>query len=159
MTEASGAYNQKKFQSIIESHKGEKWGLIPLMQAVQEEFGYIPKATIEPIADALHLFPSQVQGVLSFYAQFYTEPRGRHTIRVCRGTACHVRGGKSILKVAQEKLGILDGETSKDFQFSLETVACLGACFLAPSMLVDHNYYGRLAPTRVVNILNEYRKL
>ena len=158
MKEAESSIDISRFEEIIETHRCERWALIPLLQAVQDEFGYIPKEVVCPTAEALNLFPSQVQGVISFYAQFYTEPRGRHIVRVCRGTACHVRGGKSILKVVQEQLGIKDGETTEDLQFSLETVACLGACFLAPSMLIDNNYYGRLAPPRVVNILNEYNR-
>lgn len=148
----------KKLDPIIEAHRGRRWSLIPLLQAVQEEYGYIPEETILPVADALDLFPSQVQGVISFYAQFYTEPRGRHTVRVCRGTACHVRGGKSILKVVKAQLKVDDGETTEDLNFSLETVACLGACFVAPSMLIDNNYYGRLAPSKVQNILDQFNK-
>ena len=158
MSNPEQAIDRERLNAIITEHKDVRWSLIPLLQAVQEDFGYIPAEAVSPIAEALNLYPSQVQGVLSFYAQFYTQPRGRHTVRVCRGTACHVRGGKSILKVVKDRLHVDDGETTKDMQFSLETVACLGACFVAPSMLVDNDYYGRLAPLRVDSILNEYKK-
>ena len=87
------------FESILAGYKGQKWALIPLLQKIQEEYGYIPPETIEPIAKALHLFPSEIQGVITFYAQFSLKPRGKYVIRVCKGTACHVRGGRSILKI------------------------------------------------------------
>ena len=158
MNETTEIVDRAKLEDIIEAHREQRWSLIPLLQAIQQAFGYIPKEAVDPVARALNLFPSQVQGVISFYSQFYTEPRGRHTVHVCRGTACHVRGGKSILKVVKENLGVEDGETTEDLQFSLETVACLGACFVAPSMMIDSNYFGRLAPPRVATILKEYKK-
>jgi NADH-quinone oxidoreductase E subunit len=145
-----------RVQKIISESQGQKWGLIPLLQRVQEELGYIPKETIEPIAKALNLFPSQVQGVLSFYAQFFMEPRGRNIVRVCRGTACHVRGGRTILKVVKQHLGVEEGRTTEDYKFTLETVACLGTCFLAPVMMVNRGYFGKLAPPKVQSILKQY---
>ena len=143
---------------IIDKHKQNKWALIPLLQEVQERFGYIHPETIEPIAEALNLYPSRVQGVITFYAGFSTEPRGKCVLKVCRGTACHVKGGKSILRVIQKDLDLEEGETSPDYQFTLETAACLGACFLAPAMMVDREYYGKLNPTKVTSVLGEYRK-
>ena len=148
----------EKFSEIIEAHKQQKWGLIPLLQKVQESIGYIPPESIEAIAEALDLYPSQVQGVVTFYAGFSTEPRGKCVLKVCRGTACHVKGGKSILRVIQKDLDLEEGETSPDYQFTLETAACLGACFLAPAMMVDREYYGKLNPTKVTSVLGEYRK-
>ncbi len=146
----------KKVQEIIFQFRGLKWGLIPLLQKVQEELGYIPKEAVEPIAEVLNLFPSQVQGVITFYAQFFTEPRGRNIVRVCRGTACHVRGGRTILKVVKQNLGMEEGKTTEDFKFSLETVACLGTCFLAPVMMVNRSYFGKLVPPRVRSIIRQY---
>ena len=143
---------------IIDKHKQKKWALIPLLQEVQERFGYIHPETIEPIAEALNLYPSRVQGVITFYAGFSTEPRGKCVLKVCRGTACHVKGGKSILRVIQKDLNLEEGETSPDYQFTLVTAACLGACFLAPAMMVDREYYGKLNPTKVTSVLGEYRK-
>lgn len=148
----------EKFSEIIGAHKQKKWGLIPLLQKVQESIGYIPPESIEAIAEALDLYPSQVQGVVTFYAGFSTEPRGKCVLKVCRGTACHVKGGKSILRVIQKDLDLEEGETSPDYQFTLETAACLGACFLAPAMMVDREYYGKLNPTKVTSVLGEYRK-
>ncbi|OHD70305.1 MAG: NADH dehydrogenase [Spirochaetes bacterium RBG_16_49_21] len=147
-----------KISAIIEKHRDQKWALIPLLQKVQEEFGYIPPESIEPIAEALRLFPSQVQGVITFYAQFSLKPRGKYLIRVCRGTACHVRGGKSILKIVKRELALEVGQTTEDYQFSLETVACLGACFLAPTMMVNKTYFGKLSPPKINSILRQYEK-
>jgi NADH-quinone oxidoreductase E subunit len=146
-----------KITSLIEEYQGKKWALIPLLQKIQEEYGYIPPETIGPIAEALHLFPSEVQGVVTFYSQFSLKPRGKNVIRVCKGTACHVRGGRSILKIAKRELGVDEGNTTEDYQFTLETVACLGACFLAPTMMVNKSYYGKLSPP-MTSILKQYEK-
>ncbi|RLB43101.1 MAG: NADH-quinone oxidoreductase subunit NuoE [Deltaproteobacteria bacterium] len=150
--------DRQRLHSIIEKHKGEKWGLIPLLQDVQEAFGYIPPEGIEPIAEAMGLYPSQVQGVITFYAGFALEPKGKYVIRVCRGTACHVKGGRSILRYLKKELGLEEGQTSEDYRFTLETVACLGACFLAPTMMVNRTYYGKLSPPKVTSVLAQYRK-
>ncbi|MBT8360770.1 MAG: NADH-quinone oxidoreductase subunit NuoE [Deltaproteobacteria bacterium] len=150
--------NWEKFSEIIQNNQTKKWGLIPLLQKVQESFGYVPPETIEPIAESLNLYPSEVQGVLTFYAGFSTEPKGKYVLKVCRGTACHVKGGKSILRLIQKDLDLDEGETSPDYQFTLETAACLGACFLAPAMMVDREYYGKLNPIKVTSILGEHRK-
>jgi len=147
-----------QISSIIEKHKGEPWGLIPLLQDIQEAIGYIPPKAIEPISEALRLFPAQVQGVITFYAGFSMMPKGKYVVRVCRGTACHVKGGKSILRVMKKELCLEEGETSPDYQFTLETVACLGACFLAPTMMVNRTYHGRLSPPKVSSILAQFPK-
>lgn len=145
-------------QEIIDRHRKDRWALIPLLQEIQEAFGYVPRETIEPIAEALGLFPTQVQGVVTFYAGFSLEPKGKYVVRVCRGTACHVKGGRSILRLMKRELELDEGETSSDFQFSLETVACLGACFLAPTMMVNRTYFGRLTPKKVTSVLAQYEK-
>jgi NADH:ubiquinone oxidoreductase subunit E len=147
-----------RIQSILQKHHHEKWGLIPVLQEIQETYGYVPPETIVPVADALQIYPSQVQGVVTFYAGFSSEPKGKFVVRVCRGTACHVKGGRSIRRFMKRELGLNEGETSPDYQFTLETVACLGACFLAPSMMVNKSYYGRLSPPKVSSILNQYGK-
>ena len=152
------AIDWDEFSTLLEGHHREKWGLIPLLQKVQEKFGYIPPETIEPIAQTLGLYPSQVQGVITFYAGFSTEPKGKCVLKVCRGTACHVKGGKSILRLIQKDLDLEEGETTPDYQFTLETAACLGACFLAPAMMVDREYYGKLNPIKVSSVLGEYQK-
>jgi NADH:ubiquinone oxidoreductase subunit E len=148
----------KILKSIIEKHRHEKWALIPLLQEVQEAFGYIPPEGIEPIAESLRIFPSQVQGVINFYAGFSLEPKGKYVVRVCRGTACHVKGSRSILRMMRKELNLEEGETSDDYRFTLETVACLGACFLAPTMMVNRTYFGRLSPAKVSSVLEQYKK-
>jgi NADH:ubiquinone oxidoreductase subunit E len=147
-----------RLKDIINKHTGEKWALIPLLQDVQETFGYIPEESIETIAENLNLFPSHVQGVISFYAGLSLKPKGKNVVRVCRGTACHVKGSRSILRFVKKELELNEGETSPDYRFTLETVACLGACFLAPSMMVNRTYYGRLSPPKVTTILSQYGK-
>lgn len=139
-----------RLNEIIDEHcRGERWTLIPLVQEIQNKYGYIHPEAIPIIAGRLKLFPSVVQGVISFYAQLYTEPRGRNTIRVCRGTACHVRGGKTILKLVKQNLGIDEGETTDDLEYTLETVACIGVCALAPSMVINQQVHGRMNPKKV----------
>jgi NADH:ubiquinone oxidoreductase subunit E len=152
------AIDWEAVNGIIEKYRGEKWGLIPLLQEIQEAVGYIPPASIELIAQAMRMFPTQVQGVITFYAGFSLQPKGRCVLRVCRGTACHVKGSRSILRLMKKELDLEEGETSPDYQFTLETVACLGACFLAPTMMVNRNYYGKLSPPKVTSILEQYRK-
>lgn len=147
----------ERFHQILKEHQGEKWALIPLLQKIQEEFGYIPKEGIEPIAEALKLFPSEVQGVITFYAQFSMVPKGKYVVRMCRGTACHVRGGRSILRILKRQLGIGEGETTEDYRYTLETVACLGTCFLAPTMMVNRSYFGKLSPPKITSILRQYQ--
>jgi len=150
--------NWQKFSEILSEPQEKKWGLIPLLQKIQEYFGYIPPETIEPVAEFFNLPASHVQGVITFYAGFSMQPKGKCVLKVCRGTACHVKGGKSILKLIQKDLDLEEGETSPDYQFTLETAACLGACFLAPAMMVDREYYGKLNPIKVTSVLGEHRK-
>ena len=145
-----------RLDDIVARFQDQKWPLIPLLQEVQDELGYIPPETIEPIARATGLFPSQVQGVITFYEQFHTTPRGKNIVRVCRGTACHVRGGRTILKIVKQQLEVEEGETTPDMGFTLETVPCLGTCFLAPSMMVNKDYFGKLAPPKLRSILQQY---
>ena len=132
--------------------------LISVLQGVQHELGFLPAPVLEVISQRTRIPLSRVWGVVTFYTQFYTEPRGRHTVRVCRGTACYVRGGKTVLDAVKRELGIEDGETTEDMQFTLETVACLGACALAPLMLVDSTYHGKMDSRKALRILKKYRK-
>ena len=146
----------KQLDRIIDNNREKRWGLIPLLQEVQQVVGYIPPEAIPRIASGLDLFPSQVQGVISFYTQLYTTPRGKNIVRVCRGTACHVRGGKTILKLVKQHLDIDESETTPDFQYSLETVACIGCCALAPNMVINNNIYGHMNPKKVPALLGPY---
>lgn len=138
-----------QINAIVSEYSEQKWALIPLLQKIQNEFGYIPPESIPIIARSLRLFPSQVQGVISFYTQLYTQPRGRKIVRVCRGTACHVRGGKTILKLVKQHLDIEEGETTPDLEYTLETVACIGVCALAPNLVVADRVYGHMNPKKV----------
>lgn len=138
-----------RINEIIAEYQGEQWPLIPMVQKIQDEIGFIPPESIPLIAEALNLFPSEVQGVVSFYEQLYVEPRGRNIVRVCRGTACHVRGGKAILKTVKEQLGLEENETSEDLEYTLETVACLGVCTLSPTMVINNRVYGPMSTKKV----------
>ena len=150
--------NLKLVGKIAAEYSQQKWPLIPLVQRIQNEFGYIPPQSIPIIAESLGLFPSQVQGVVSFYEQLYTEPRGKKIVRVCRGTACHVRGGKTILKLAKQHLGLEEGQTTPDLEYTLETVACLGVCALAPNIVVNDRVYGRMNPKKVEQLFKDGRE-
>ena len=145
----------KQIEKIIDEYKGKKWALIPLVQQIQEKAGYIPPEAIPIIARKLGLFPAQVQGVLTFYAQLYTEPRGNNIVRVCRGTACHVRGGRSILKLVKQYLGIDEGETTEDMEYTLETVACIGVCALAPNIMINKETHGNMNPKKVARLFDK----
>lgn len=140
---------------IIDECCQDRWPVIPLVERLQAEIGYIPPQSIPIIARAVGLYPSQVQGIISFYEQLYTEPRGRNVVKVCRGTACHVRGGKTILKLVKQQLGIDEGETSDDLEYTLETVACIGVCALAPNMVVGDTVYGNVNPKRLDHMLKK----
>jgi NADH-quinone oxidoreductase subunit E len=129
--------------------------LIGLLQEVQERFGYLPPPALRDLSRRMRIPLSRIYGVVSFYAQFYTEPRGRHTIRCCRGTACHVRGGKRVIQAISNMLHIEEGETTDDMLFSFETVACLGACALSPVAVIDKTYYGKVTPRRIEQIVSQ----
>ena len=130
--------------------------VIPLLQAIQDAYGYLPQPVLSEASKQTGIPLSHLYGVATFYAQFYLEPHGRHTVRVCRGTACHVRGRQAIQDAVGEQLGIGDGETTEDRRYSVETVACLGTCFLAPVVMVDHDYFGSVTADKVPEMLGGY---
>ena len=132
--------------------------VIPLLQLVQEREGYVPARAVRAIARYTGVREAQVYGVATFYAQFRFQPRGRHLIRLCQGTACHVQGADSILDHLKEKLKVEEGGTTEDGLFTLEVVRCLGCCSLAPVMMIDDTTYGRLTRRAVDKVLAEYRK-
>jgi len=129
---------------------------MPLLQAIQNDYGYLPRQILLEVSERTGIPASHLYGVATFYAQFYLEEHGRHTVRVCRGTACHVRGRQIIQDAVNETLGVSPGQTTEDRRFSLETVACVGTCFLAPVVVVDHDYFGSVNPDKVAEILSEY---
>ena len=141
--------------NILADYKGEKDELIAILQSTQKEFGYLPKEAMQQIARFLKLPESNVYGVATFYAQFKLAPAARRVVKVCSGTACHVKGNGDILEAIERELGIKPGETTKDFKYSLELIACFGACALAPVMVVDKNVYGRMTPEKVAQILRQ----
>lgn len=145
----------EKIDRIIADHKEQRWPLIPLLHEIQGMLGFIPPEAIPRIARGLGLFPSQVQGVISFYTQLYTAPRGKNIVRVCRGTACHVRGGKTILKLVKQHLGIEEGETTPDMGYTLETVACIGVCALAPNLVINQTTYGHMNPKKLARLFSK----
>lgn len=145
-------------ERIVNEYRNQKWPLIPVLQEIQNEFGYIPPEAINTLAKSFGLFPSQVQGVISFYSQLYTQPRGKRVVRVCRGTACHVRGGKTILKLVKQHLGVEEGQTTPDLEYTLETVACIGVCAMAPNMVIGKQTYGHLNPKVVNRLLGNENK-
>jgi NADH:ubiquinone oxidoreductase subunit E len=146
----------ERIDLVISKYKSRHGALIPVLKEVQDVCGYLPKRVQHRIADGLHLPTSQVFGVVSFYAFFTTVPRGRNIIRVCMGTACYVRGSKEILNALQRELGVHVGGITSDRKFSLEAVRCVGACGLAPVVVVDQDTYGMVTPGRAVQILGNY---
>jgi NADH-quinone oxidoreductase subunit E len=145
---------EQRLNKVLSAYKGNEGELITILQKVQQEFGYVPEFAINKIADFLRLPEATVFGVTTFYAQFKLVPTGRKIIRVCRGTACHVRGGARILREVEKQLGIKPGESTPDLEYALETVACIGACALAPTMVVSNDTYGQMTTKKVSDILN-----
>jgi len=144
-------------KKIIQKHHQKKGILIPILQDIQAIYGYVPEESIELISRELSIYPVDIYGILTFYTQFHLTPPGKHTIKVCQGTACHVMGGKEILDYLSDKLRISEGETTRDGMFSLERVACLGCCGMAPVVVIDNNFYGRCTIQKVDKLLNDYQ--
>ncbi len=143
--------------NLIDLYKDTDGNLIQILHAAQEIYGYLPMELQEVIAEALNKPLSEVTGVVSFYSFFSTKPRGKHTIRVCLGTACYVRGGKKIIEALQETLNLDIGETTEDGQFTFEVARCIGACGLAPAMMIDGKVYKQVTPQKLDAILSAYK--
>jgi len=141
---------------IIDRYGADRSWLVMILQDIQRRFNWLPRPLLERVAERLGLPASHVFNVATFYASFSLKERGRHIIRVCDGTACHLRGSAWIRGEIARTLGIRDGETTDDKRFTLETVACLGACALAPVITIDGTYYGHMTPERVRKVLDEY---
>ena len=138
---------------IVSSYQGKEEELIPILQQIQQVFGYLPELAMKKIAKFLKLPESTVFGVGTFYAQFKLVPSGRNIIRVCRGTACHVRGATGIIGEVEKQLDIKPGESTADLEYSLEAIACFGSCALAPVMVIGNKVYGRMSPAKVREVL------
>ncbi|MFH1752559.1 MAG: NADH-quinone oxidoreductase subunit NuoE [Candidatus Omnitrophota bacterium] len=132
--------------------------IIASLQEAQDHYGYLPKEVIDELAELTGIPVAKIYGVATFYSQFHLVPHGKYSIRLCRGTACHVKGAPDIFSAISEHLGIEDGQTTNDMLFSLESVACLGTCFLSPVMLIGDRYYGKLTPEGAVKILEDIAK-
>lgn len=139
-------------EPILQRHEGQEDALITMLQEIQAVYSYLPEEVLKRLSDHFMVPLSRIYAVATFYAQFYLTPRGRNTIRICRGTACHVRGGERILEAVERELGIKEGETTDDLEYSLETVACIGACALAPTMVVNEATHGKMTPGKVTEI-------
>lgn len=148
---------RQKVKSFIDKYNGEKRALIAILQDIQEEFNYLPSQSLRLVSEILHIPLIDIISVVTFYRSFSLEPRGKHLITVCLGTACHVRGGAKILEEFEKKLNLKAGQTTPDKQFSLETVACLGCCAIGPVVVVDDNYYAQTNVRNVRSILKKYK--
>ncbi len=143
---------------IVERFKGGKGITIPLLAAVQEKLGYLSPEALDFLSRELDIPAAEMFGVATFYAMFRLQPQGKHVVRLCRGTACHVQGSLRVGEMLQRHLNVKEGETTGDGLFTLQFVACLGCCSLAPVMMVDGEVHGRLTPEKAVEILESYRK-
>ncbi|MGD9159173.1 MAG: NAD(P)H-dependent oxidoreductase subunit E [Desulfobacteraceae bacterium] len=140
-------------ERILSEHDGKQGSLLSLLQLIQSEFNYLPPGSLPIVADRLNLPLSQIVSVAEFYGSFSLIPRGKHIVTFCLGTACHVRGAERILHEASHILGIDPGETTRDNNFTIETVRCLGACALAPVMMIDGVYHGKMTPKKLHSIM------
>lgn len=164
MTQATAASDaaskaRRKFdriQEIIEEHGATESALIPILQKVQAEYRYLPEEILTFVATALNLPPATVYGVATFYAQFSLEPKGKYVIRICDGTACHVRKNQGLITAARKRLGLGDGEkTTKDMRYTLEIVSCIGACALAPAVVINGKVHGQMTADKLSTALDE----
>ena len=148
---------EERLRKVIAEHKGQPGATMPVLQAAQEIFGYLPEEVQIIVAEGLEIPLSEVYGVASFYAQFTLNPKGKYQISVCLGTACYVKGAAAILNAVEQKLGIVPGSITADGKFSLDACRCVGACGLAPVMMINNDVYGRLTPDQVGPILDMYK--
>jgi NADH-quinone oxidoreductase subunit E len=145
-------------ERIVQRHEETKGSLIPVLQEIQEEYGYISSEAVGTVSKILGISESQIYGVLTFYSQFYLHPRGRHVIKACCGTACHVRGANRIAERVEKSLNVREGETTPDTLFSYERIACMGSCGLAPVVRIDKSIYGMATPDRIEKLIKRILK-
>jgi len=146
------------FGRMLWRHRGEPGMLIPLLQAAQDSYGYIPPLALEQISEVTGIPSAEIYGVITFYKQFRLKPLGRHLIRLCKGTACHVIGAEMIAQTVADELRIPPDETTNDGLFTFTVVACLGCCSLAPVLMIDEQTFGRMTPQKVRKLLRQYRR-
>ncbi|ADL07309.1 NADH-quinone oxidoreductase subunit NuoE [Thermosediminibacter oceani] len=146
----------QRVDEIIEAHGRNPVNIISILQEVQNEYRYLPQDVLNYIATAMNISPSKVYGVATFYENFSLEPKGKYVIRICDGTACHVKNSTALLNALTKKLGLKEGQrTTEDLLFTLETVSCLGACGLAPVMVVNEEVHGKVTPEKAEEIIDE----
>jgi NADH-quinone oxidoreductase subunit E len=155
---AEDPFDYAPVDGVLAKYKDQKGAMIPILQAIQEAYGYLPYQALEYAAKQLRVPFSRVFGVATFFAQFHLKPRGENIIRVCLGTACHVRGGAKILDKLREILQLEVGGTTEDKKYTLESVACIGACGLAPVLMINNDTFGRLTPQKMAGIIENYSK-
>jgi NADH-quinone oxidoreductase subunit E len=146
---------EERLRTVLSLYKGNCEELIPILQHVQEEFGYLPEDAMMEISRFTGLPESRVYAVASFYAQFRFTPMGKNRVMVCRGTACHVKGAPRILEEVENQLGIKEGETTSDLEYTLETVACIGCCALSPCIMVNDDVAAKLTPKKITELFNK----
>jgi len=152
---ATGDRHFERIRELIDEYGASESSLIPVLQKAQEEYRYLPQEILTFIATALDIPPATVFGVATFYAQFSMEPVGKHVVRICDGTACHVRKNQPLIAYVRNMLGIKEGQrTSADMRYSLEVVSCIGACALAPAVVVDGKVHGQMTPEKMARVLN-----
>lgn len=145
-----------KIEDIFKKYPAGRGSLIPVLQDIQGDFGYLSEEAVEELACLMEISSNEIYGVATFYTQFRFNPPGQHTIQSCQGTACHVRGGQNILKELEHRLGITAGQTTTDGKFDLERLACLGCCALAPVVAVDGKVHARMTAKKIPSVLSQY---
>ena len=143
-------------QGLIDRFRGQKGAIIPLLQEIQEIYGYVPREAIDLVSQEMGVYPVQIYGILTFYTQFRLTPRGEHTLKVCLGTACHVMGGKNIFDYISSEMKVKAGDTTQDGKFTLERVACVGCCGMSPVLVVDDQTFGNCTIQSIEEHLKEY---
>jgi len=156
--EMNGEMDKESLRQLLEKHESEPGALIPILQEIQESFGYLPEETLVFVSEEVGIPLGKIYGVVTFYSQFYLSPRGKNIIRVCHGTACHIGGAERISEAVSEELGVGEGATTEDGEFTVERVACLGCCSLAPCVMVNDETHARLSPRKIKRIVKKYRK-
>jgi NADH-quinone oxidoreductase subunit E len=149
--------DQARLDTILSRYQGETADLIPVLQDIQDEYSYLPKDELKEVAKRLGVPLTQIFSVATFFKMFSLIPKGRHQIRVCLGTTCHLRGGQRLLESVSHRLGVEAGYTTKDMQFSLDTVGCLGSCAQAPVVMIDDKYFARVSVDKVPKILKPFK--
>lgn len=147
-----------EIDTIVHKHNVERGAVIPILQEIQGTYGYVPPVAVQRIADNINVPASEIFGIVTFYGQFRLQPLGKYLIKICHGTACHLCGAEMVAEIVSQVIGAKEGETSEDGLFTVERVACIGCCSLAPCMMINGEAYGRLTPEAISKIINEIRR-